>query len=186
MNKIAYQRGQALIVGLILLAILTLVGTSAMQVNLSQDRMTAQSSDYNIAFGGAEAALRVAEQAIESGDLTRFTADLLPAAADDRGFTRSYWLGFESGSPFEGTWTEISGIHASMASGVEVSNQPRYAAEFVRALPGVGAEDSPAGGGSPGALSVDRPLLFRITAVGTGGAQETRSVLQSTYTRLSD
>jgi type IV pilus assembly protein PilX len=55
------QAGAALVVGLIFLVILTLLGLTAMQTGILEERMAGNSRDRNIAFQGAEAGLRDAE-----------------------------------------------------------------------------------------------------------------------------
>ncbi|HEY8024591.1 MAG TPA: PilX N-terminal domain-containing pilus assembly protein [Burkholderiaceae bacterium] len=55
------QSGAALVVGLIFLVILTLLGLTAMQTGILEERMAGNSRDHNIAFQAAEAALRDGE-----------------------------------------------------------------------------------------------------------------------------
>jgi len=55
------QSGAALIVGLIFLVILTLLGLTAMQTGIMEERMAGNSRDRNLAFQAAEAAMRDAE-----------------------------------------------------------------------------------------------------------------------------
>ena len=55
------QNGAALVTGLIFLVILTLLGVTAMQTSIMEERMAGNARDRNIAFQAAEAALRNAE-----------------------------------------------------------------------------------------------------------------------------
>lgn len=55
------QQGAALVVGLIILVVLTLIGVQAMRTNIVQERMAGNMRERNIAFQAAEAALRVGE-----------------------------------------------------------------------------------------------------------------------------
>lgn len=60
-TKQAYQRGAALVISLIILALMTLIGVTAIQVSTQQEKMVANARDSNNAFQAAESALRRAE-----------------------------------------------------------------------------------------------------------------------------
>jgi type IV pilus assembly protein PilX len=60
------QRGAVLVIGLLLLVVMTVLGTAAMQSTGLQERMAGNARDRNLAFQAAEAALRDAEQFINS------------------------------------------------------------------------------------------------------------------------
>ena len=81
------QRGIALIIGLIILAVLSLIGVAAFSVSTQEERMAGNSRDRIRAFEAAEAALRDCEnlastpgsfQFSNSGDGS-YTAPLSPA-----------------------------------------------------------------------------------------------------------
>lgn len=55
------QSGVVLVISLILLLLLTILGTTAMQVNGLEEKMAGNSRDQNIAFQAAESTLREAE-----------------------------------------------------------------------------------------------------------------------------
>ncbi|WP_447894510.1 pilus assembly PilX family protein [Vreelandella sp. GE22] len=59
------QRGMALVLSLIFLAIVTLVSLSSMQGSITQGRMALNQQDYNAALQAAEAALYEAEQQLK-------------------------------------------------------------------------------------------------------------------------
>lgn len=75
MRLIYSQKGAALFISLMFLIILTLIGLSAANVGLMQERMASNVSQSNIAFQRAESVLRGIEQRVEeisrggSGDL---------------------------------------------------------------------------------------------------------------------
>lgn len=58
---ITHQQGAALVVSLIMLLLMTLVGVTAMQVTMMQEKMVANSRDINTAFQAAETALKRGE-----------------------------------------------------------------------------------------------------------------------------
>lgn len=67
------QRGVALVVALLLLVVVTLVGLAAVRGTIMQQRMAANLLDRQIAFQGAEAAMRAATARIAGhpGDIAR-------------------------------------------------------------------------------------------------------------------
>src|SRR3974390_1967057 len=66
-------RGIALIVGLIVLAVLSLIGIAAFSVSTQEERMAGNSRDRMLAFQAAEAALRGCEAFIQgNGGLAVF------------------------------------------------------------------------------------------------------------------
>ena len=74
------QRGAALIVGLIILVVLTLIGVQAMRTSLVQERMAGNMRERNVAFQAAEAVLRVGEA---SGPFPTTNTELADPAAWD-------------------------------------------------------------------------------------------------------
>lgn len=66
-ERVASQRGMALVLSLIFLAIVTILSVSSMQGALTQDRMASSQRDHTVAFQAAEAALRDAESQLQNG-----------------------------------------------------------------------------------------------------------------------
>lgn len=62
------QRGAALIVGLIMLLLLTLIGVAGMRDTLLQEKMAANMRDRDVALQAAETALRAAELQLSTGE----------------------------------------------------------------------------------------------------------------------
>jgi type IV pilus assembly protein PilX len=63
----AAQRGVALIVGLVILAVLSMIGVAAFSITTQQERMAGNSRDRIRAFEAAEAALRDCEAFVSGG-----------------------------------------------------------------------------------------------------------------------
>lgn len=81
------QKGAALIIGLIILVVLTLIGVQAMRTSIVQERMAGNMRERHVAFQAAEAALRVGEA---NGPFSPGNAALAdPAAWDGSGSTGS-------------------------------------------------------------------------------------------------
>lgn len=63
------QQGMALVMGLIILLVMTLISISAMRSTLMQERMSGAFQGQQLAFQAAEAALRQAERELASSSL---------------------------------------------------------------------------------------------------------------------
>ncbi|WLD58859.1 PilX N-terminal domain-containing pilus assembly protein [Salinispirillum sp. LH 10-3-1] len=74
------QRGAALLISLVLLIALSLLGISAMQGTIMQERMSVNQRDVEIAFNNAESALRTGENWVEvpGNAVTALTTARLP------------------------------------------------------------------------------------------------------------
>jgi len=164
------QSGGVLIVSLILLLVMTLLGVTAMQSNILEEKMAGNYRDQNLAFQAAEAALRDAEADIISSGrisgLTGFAADCTAGLCDATGGLSEVWKGA----------TEPNGVdlgtHTGTASLPLVACQPRYWIEgFMTAFSAGSSASSKLGG----------PPRYRITAVACGGNQNTQVVLQEVY-----
>ncbi|WP_275097937.1 pilus assembly PilX family protein [Sedimenticola hydrogenitrophicus] len=87
--KYTQQGGAVLLVSLIFLILLTILGVSAMQTTLLQERMAGNMRDLNLAFQASEAALRGGEAWLPANTATAEAASELadPAGWDGSGGT---------------------------------------------------------------------------------------------------
>lgn len=164
---VSRQQGAVLITGLIFLIILTLMGTTAMQGTLLEEKMAGNLRDETLAFQAAEAALRSGERFLEQVTLPEFNgSDGLYHHAD-----------FPMPDPVNWQDWETSGktIDVTM-DGVAI--QPRYVVEQLPSVPLMGE-----GGSAQQSGSSLNATMFRIIARGVGGNDATMVVLQSTYRR---
>lgn len=161
------QQGAALAVSLIMLLILTLLGVTAMQTTIFEERMAGNARDANTAFQAAEAGLRAGEAYLNltasigpfDGSAGLYDQDTAPAPAN-----------LESDS----SWPAAAVTYGGSLS--EVAAAPEYIIEHMR--PVLDPDSS---------LAADEPLadsgIYRITARGTGNTDTAVAVLQSTYKR---
>ena len=161
------QSGAALVVGLVVLVLLTLLGIAAMRTSALEERMAGNLRESNIAFQSAEGALR---EAIASN---------LPAKPYDgtkAGFTQvvnkfldsssksvsefSYWTGYDWTTKAEGA-----------VQGLGISQQPRYVVETVMAPVSVWDPSKPV------------MRLYRVTAISRGATDRSEVILQGAILR---
>ena len=160
------QTGAALIVSLLMLTIMTMIGVTAMQSNLLQEKMAGNFRDTNLAFQAAEAGLRdgEADVSIRVTGLTGFNSSCSNGLCDATSGFNSVWKDTGSGD------TEDNGVtYGSNTGAIAIANvscQPRYWIEGFKSWPA----------GSP-----SWKVRYRITSTGCGGNADTRVTVQSVF-----
>jgi type IV pilus assembly protein PilX len=170
MRQSRNQSGVVLIITLIILLILTLLGTSSIQMTGLLERMARNTTDTNAALGAAEAGLLAAESIVEDETaLTDYEANtagkykILGTGVTPRWQTTSTWTGGDS----------LATTYTGSAS------PPRYIIEFVKTV--VSVEDSLNLDNVGGGGGTDQTQVFRITSLGVGKSAAAKVYLQSTY-----
>ncbi|MFO1349040.1 MAG: PilX N-terminal domain-containing pilus assembly protein [Pseudomonadales bacterium] len=192
----AAQRGAALIVGLIMLLLLTLIGVAGMRDTLLQQKMVANSKDREAALQSAESALRAAEDALGKPSVLAMTGSgglynvgvATPPTILQRGTYEesAFWR--------QWNWAANSIAYGFSLVGVDPSNPPRYVVEQLpkgsavsggssgSGSSGVTAEDWRGDDGTGSGAGVDY-TQYRITARGIGRTTDAVVFLQSTFRR---
>ena len=174
----ARQRGIVLFISLVLLLILTILSVSVVQTTSLEERMSRNSRDTAMAFQSAESALRDGEDFLETVvSLAPFTA------AGTNGLWETPVLGQQPRWENTAIWSDARSVAAATAIG-GVAHPPRYIVEHIASVlledNAYQVQDPYAGGTS------DRIEMFRITALGWGGTDTARVLLQTTYGRKLD
>jgi type IV pilus assembly protein PilX len=182
------QQGVVLVTAIMFLVVLTLVIISLMRTGILEERMVANSRDWQNAFQASEAGLRDAEREImartrisgQTGFLTgcSSTGLCLPNTCTSTADCTPIW---DALSATDAAWKTGSGSTKSVGYGSNTSSstlpglgaQPRY---IVEALSVPVANDSvkldPSGGASS-------KTLYRVTSVGFGVNTSSRVMLQA-------
>lgn len=157
------QSGAALMVGLVLLLILTILGITILQVTLMQERMARNLRDQNIAFQAAEAALRAGEAEINNATGAPFNPFNFDTFAANPACTTSYrCLPDLSGTPrwesvaWTSTSTNTNAVPVALTLPGGTPRQPRYLIELLTGKPTF----DPSLGCTP--------AVFRVSARGYG------------------
>jgi type IV pilus assembly protein PilX len=159
------QRGAILVTSLLMLLVLTVIGVSVMQITRMQERMAGNTRDLNLAFQGAEAALRDAEQML--WDTPNIVACNGAACVYPRGVLPV--LNNQGQAWWDGNSQEY-GVDGDQEM-EELAEDPRFVAEELAFI---------------GPLVVDDPggrMFYQVTARSTGASGETNTVLQTTYAK---
>ncbi|MGH8499642.1 MAG: pilus assembly PilX family protein [Methylococcales bacterium] len=176
-NPPANQKGAALAVSLIMLLVLTLIGVSGMQTTVMEEKMSGNARDYNLAFQAAEVALRNAESYVDGlVTITDFNTQipndgLLSEAEPDPDYlSTDTWYGTNGST--------VGSIQPDHIVSSLYGHQPRYIIKFV-------TENDPGGNsrlnirGYAEQLPGARVAVFKVTARGTGGTDDSQVILQS-------
>ncbi|MDA0791281.1 MAG: PilX N-terminal domain-containing pilus assembly protein [Proteobacteria bacterium] len=180
------QRGIALFLTLTILLLLTIIGVSSVQTTSMQERMARNFRDVNMAFQGAEAAVREAEDFIElSPSFTTFPevgeACQSHVSLDGNGLCNSedgtmHWKSTD--------WSDGSSDYiqaTTTAAQLGAAAGPRYVIEYVAK---VTIEQDTLNIGNVGeGGSSGRAYIYRITARGTGGTNQSHAMIQGLYGR---
>ncbi len=199
------QRGTALVVSLIILAVVTLLGITSMQSSNSELKMAASMRDRGVAFEAAEAALAVIEAQLANDPPNR--ADLFSNCATPECFNKTCDKGrcfdgdYRSGDPeFQcevasyadkskrvefwsdpklNVWQDTTKHKSLLVDGIKT--RVKYIVEFLCFVPRdnftpFSNKENENNSGAP---------LFRITALAEGNGGRASVALQSTYKVLN-
>ena len=164
-------KGAALLIGLLMLTVMSLIAVSSMQSSTLQELMSGNMQDQFTAFEAAEAAMRAAEEFLDSGtlDLSAFDGDKsdgLLANLYDEVWKEVNWTDSDSRKPL----ITIGGVNS----------QPRYVVQHLGPVSPPEDQlniDNDYGSGAPQPIA----QYFKITARGTGGSDNSVVVLESVY-----
>jgi type IV pilus assembly protein PilX len=164
------QRGAVLVTAILLLLVLTIIGVTVMQMSRMQERMAGNSRDVNLAFQGAEGALREAENLIDA-------ANVRPVSCLE-GCT---FLIEDSvaGNPAKQDLTWWEDNSTDFNGGVVIDNLAEQPTATIEEL-GFFRTD---GGVVMGQDPPDGRDFYQVTSRSTGGSGTAEVVLQTTFTR---
>ena len=185
------QRGIVLVMATMFLIALTIIVISLMRTTIQEERMVANSRDWNNAFQAAEAALRDGEQEVLKQDPARFAGATNFKSGCDAGRCtqnicasstdcKPIWITLAStdtpwkdgSSPSADTKSAAYGAHSDATSLPGLTAQPRYIIEPMQ-VPVKGGSLKPGQGGTT--------ILYRVTAVGFGVNASSRVMLQGVF-----
>lgn len=182
------QRGAVLLVGMIVLLVLTLIGTSSMGTVTLSERMVSNMQNANKAFQGAEAVLSECEDFVRGSDFAQLENELTDSLSDlasrthriiDVGvITGTKWWDDDLAFALYGTAATASGLTKTTLNPDGLVEVPRCITEYVgNGKSSQDAEDLYAGAGTtPG----DK-LLYRVTGFSKGADASSETVVESLF-----
>lgn len=185
-SRLNRQAGAVLAIGLVVLLVLTLLGTGSINSVRFEEKMTANLQSMGMAFEGAEAGLVQCETDIRISSLAEIESkqlvlNSLSDVGEDGSLSR-WWEDF-------GNWDEstrsriqsyegLSGTGAGSGPSVGLTQEPSCVIEYVgKANPSLEFAD---------AVSTEAPAsrhVYRVTAFSYGADQRSSAVVESIYAR---
>jgi type IV pilus assembly protein PilX len=172
------QRGITLVIALIFLLVLTLLGVTAMQSTVVEERIAGNTRDKDVAFQSAEAGLRAGETLLTGvGGLAPNVCTapgMVFGAAPNAGLINN--VGGGAGVQYASTayWLaqlwDATDSRATSAAMTGAQAAARYVIEYVA---------------GPGSTTITQPsgtvMMFRVTAKGGGVTPGSISILQTNF-----
>jgi type IV pilus assembly protein PilX len=183
------QSGMSLFPALMFLLVLAVLGVSALNNTVMQEKMVSNTKDANLAFQAAEAGLRDGEADVEKNKNFWTSTTFTPACTNGLCVPPSTWptpssLDISKAIDWSnGGLTRTYGSQTAAPSLPDVAAPPQYVIERIPPPPGLPATPGSSIGMGCGA-SCPPPaagFAYRLTVLATGARAETRVVLQSTY-----
>jgi type IV pilus assembly protein PilX len=177
-GTVASQSGAVLIISLIMLLLLTLIGTTGMQSTSLEEKMAGNMRDKNLAFQAAESALSAAEATLfpvppvfdnpgTGGFYSAASTIPTPAAI----MTDGFWANGLAGAPPTVATSTVNALGNGIVSPVYI----------IQELASACYPSSTPDGICPAGEATLTP--YRITVRATGGSTNTVVILQSIYSR---
>jgi type IV pilus assembly protein PilX len=167
------QNGATLVIAMLLLLVLTVLGLTTMNMTRLEERMAGNSRDVNLAFQGAEAGLRDAEERVRAWN--EFTLPASCSAAPCSVWTMNYLPVDLRDQPL--TWWQTNATEYGVAGTQEVTEVTRDPLVVVEDLDFVyDTATTSTGYGHPPGRS-----FYRITANSAGASNTAEAVLESTF-----
>ena len=172
-NRHKKQRGAVLIVALVLLLVLTVLGTAGIQDTAMEERMAGNYRDHSAAMSAAETALRIGEEGVAVTSVFRLMQ------FDGSDGTYEVMVSSNSVDPYSVSNTRsVDAAVLTYGSDLLVNSLPDY---YVEMLPEI---ELPASDLTVGFQdTTPRVRYYRVTGKGTGISPNAEVILQSTYFR---
>lgn len=170
--SIKQQQGAVLVIGLIMLLLLTIIGMSSIRGTDMQERMAGNARDHNLAFQATEAAVRSAENYLSGASISIY--------ANGAGYYQDLT---GSTSPIQWSATDWNTKSVKLADNtlVGISEQPKYAIEQLEVTISPGNYGSAVDQQSVDSMAERE--VYRITARGLGGTENSEALIQATFIR---
>lgn len=163
------QQGATLAITLLLLLVITLIGVSSIQVTTMEEKMSANLQDKELSFRAAESALAAGETWI----LAQTSEPTASASCSAFPCVHTVYVNINFATQAFSWWQSNSAAYTTALDNVKTP--PRYMIEFLQFVP-----DTPVVGTMSASSGV---YYYQVTARGSGGADDSYTVLQTTVAR---
>ena len=180
-GRLERQQGAALITGLILLIVMTLIAVTGMQTTTLEEKMAGNMRNQDLAFQASEAGLRDGEALLSPANISDRPETCSSAPCNCTTSSCNVWEqnlydATDFGQQIESWWTTNGQELGTSGTQdlAEVKEDPRYIIQELEFKP----DSFVRGTGLPQGRH-----YYRITARGKGGTDTSVAIVESTYTR---
>lgn len=169
------QRGAVLAVSLLMLFLLTLIGVTAMQTTVTEEKMAGNFRDGQVAFEATESVSRCAQEWLEDQNPIALENDLTADLASCQGKPCDLFAPLTTPDFRNQTesWWQTNGRECAAANiPAGLASQPRFIVERLRLLRDFDLEKSKEGHGL---------YYYRVTARGVGQTGRASTIIQNTF-----
>jgi len=163
LNTPKRQTGAVLVVSLVMLLLLTLISTTAMQTTSLEEKMAGNMRDKDLAFQAAESALKSAEAILDSSAILNFST-----AGTGGLYSSTSTIPTDTAVLADNFWTS-NPVATSTVTSLGTASTPKY---IIQQLPAA-CVIAPCSG--------VLPTPYKITVRATGGSANAVVILQSIY-----
>ncbi|GAB4223810.1 MAG: hypothetical protein Tsb005_19860 [Gammaproteobacteria bacterium] len=167
-NTYVTQQGATLAVALVILLLMSLIGSAAIKTTTLEEKMAHNMQNKDVAFQAAEAALIEAETWIANITSEPSTVTVCSAQPCILTFDSTRYLDEKDANWWASNSSQTSNTLAQVAS------QPRYVIEFLRFV----ADNPTIGHGIPSGM-----YYYRVTARGTGLTDDAVVIIQTSVAK---
>ncbi len=180
------QEGMVLVVGLVMVLLLSIIGLAAIRGSGLQEAMAGNMREKNMAFQAAESSLRVCEDFISAANRTPPSPsclDGLGSCLDLNAIPAQSILNDDAFWRLKSFKTAITNSVNKPVFG-SLASQPSCIIEELDVDVAASAAAHGSATGRAGSQATGAPFPYRVTALGSGSAQNTEAVTQTSYNRL--
>ena len=183
MNRITMNKnsGSVLVISLLILLVLTIMGVTALNTTVMEERMSANTRQRNLAHQAAETALKDAEQWLSNTagnimipthiNLFNASSELYDSTVGGRTLN---WNTNNTSAWTSGNSQAVTTLSSFPSSTTEIPGAPRYIIEYMGRV-----GDPPLDFTTPDL----RDYAFRVVVIGWGADKTTKVVLSSTFSK---
>ncbi|MBS3963381.1 MAG: pilus assembly protein [Methylomonas sp.] len=172
-NSLHHQSGAVLVISLIMLLLLTLIGTAGVQTTTLEEKMAGNQKDRNLALQAAESALLLAEASL---DVSVAALPSFSNAGTGGFYSQASTIPTRAALLTDAFWTGNPVATSTVAGLGNDIAQPRY---IIQQLPATCFSASDCAASPP----VNRtPYRITVRATGGGAGSSAVVILQSIYT----
>ena len=177
-SHINRQRGAILVFGLVLLLVITVLGSTGIQNVMLEEKMNANQLNQQLAFHGADTALLECENFIRANSVIALTEAASIVELNDYNLNTGQW--WSDDSFWDDKTQTAANLQKSTTNPSGLSSTPACVTEFIHSAgSSQDWETQIAGAG----FDATERLYYRITAYANGASEKSSAVIETVYVK---